>query len=78
MTQRERTARSKTCTCGNQALNFCGSWVHTKSKEEGGYECLRPICRTCADIRGNVWLCPTHSNKPKSKASPKHKTKVAE
>lgn len=45
-----------------QAEEFCGAWVNDGSGALGsGHECRTPLCSDHADIRLQIWLCPTHS-----------------
>ncbi len=38
-----------------KAEGFCGAWIQSEDRA-----CGTPLCRKCAEIRGNIWLCLAH------------------
>lgn len=62
LTRRQRDAMAKyCCECiTERAEDFCGCWIQTLNKE-----CHAPLCRSCADIRLNVWRCKRCAGKAK-------------
>jgi len=66
-TKREREAKKVKCAFHPQnwwdanpimAGNFCCAWIKDGSNDGVGRECHTPICRNCAEIRLQIWLCP--------------------
>ncbi len=67
---RSRKVEARDCNCPYhdpkepvQAEDFCGVWINDGSNDGRGIPARVPLCRNCADIRLQVWVCPRHQSK---------------